>query len=340
MADSRPIRVGVCGATGYLGQTCVGLLSRHPEVELVAVSARNSAGQPFNEVVKNSRVTLPIQSEIPTADVDVIFASLPHTVAAASAVEWRLNGVTVIDMSADFRLKDPQQYRHWYGTDHPAPGLCQDSTYALVEFSRDALMDCDLIAVPGCYPTAALIGALPAVNAGFAGRDVIIDAKSGVSGAGRSPSLTSHFPEVNESVHAYSAEGHRHKSELEQELGKGERDFCITFVPHLIPITRGLLATVYVQPTPGISVSQIRDVYRTLAEVNPFILYSAEPPRTKSVAHTNFAAVNVAEQGDTAIVTVAIDNLIKGGAGQAVQAFNVRFGFDETTGLPMNTQWP
>jgi N-acetyl-gamma-glutamyl-phosphate reductase len=338
------VRAAVAGATGYIGMQCVELLSRHPNVELVRLLGRSHAGKRFGEVVPGSRVELELEAGMDLGGADVVFAALPHTVAAAQAAAWVAGGAVVVDMSADFRLRDAAEYEHWYRVTHPAPELCRTAVYALPELPgtvRD-LADADLIAAPGCYPTAVLLAAVPALHAGLVERDVVADCKSGVSGAGRSPTLGVHFAEVNESVHAYSVEGHRHKSEMLQELrlaagGEGVR---LTFVPHLIPMTRGILATVYLTPLAGSSVDRIREAYREFCDGSPFLRYDEKPPATKSVSGTNLAALNVSEQDGTCVVTCAIDNLLKGAAGQGVQAFNLRFGLDETAGLPLYPVWP
>ncbi|HKR98462.1 MAG TPA: N-acetyl-gamma-glutamyl-phosphate reductase, partial [Candidatus Dormibacteraeota bacterium] len=273
--------------------------------------------------------------------VDVVFAALPHGVAAAHARGWLSRGAAVIDMSADFRLADPAQYRAWYGVDHPAPDLCDEAVYALVELHRDQLRSANLIAVPGCYPTAALLAVAPALRSGLIDNEVVVDAKSGVSGAGRSASLGTHFAEVNESVHAYAVEGHRHKPEMLAQLqALGGEAVSLTFVPHLIPMTRGILATAYLRPAHAVAAAQVVETYQAFAAENVFVRWSDRPPATKVVSGTNFAAMHAAMQDEVVVVTVAIDNLVKGAAGQAVQAMNVRHGFDETLGLERWPLWP
>jgi N-acetyl-gamma-glutamyl-phosphate reductase len=337
------VRAAVAGATGYIGMQCVELLSRHPNVELVRLLGRSHAGRRFDEVVPGSRVSLPIEEGMDLGGADVVFAALPHTVAAAQAAAWVDGGAVVIDMSADFRLRDAAEYEKWYRVTHPAPDLCATAVYALPELPGVQVVDADIIAAPGCYPTATLLAAVPGLHAGLVEHDVVADCKSGVSGAGRSPSLGVHFAEVNESVHAYGVEGHRHKSEMLQELrrvaGNGS-DVRLTFVPHLIPMTRGILATVYLRPKGGTSVDRLREVYQEFCDGSAFLRYDARPPATKSVWGTNLAAVNVSEQDGVCVVTCAIDNLLKGAAGQGVQALNLRFGFDETAGLPLHPTWP
>jgi len=336
------LRAAVAGATGYIGMQCVELLSRHPNVELTRLLGRSAAGQRFDEVVPGSRVALTIEAGMDVDGVDVVLAALPHTVAASQAARWVAAGAVVVDMSADFRLRDAAEYEKWYGVTHPAPELCRSAAYALPELPGSDLVDADIIAAPGCYPTATLLAAVPALHASLVEPEVIADCKSGVSGAGRSPSLGVHFAEVNESVHAYGVEGHRHKAEMLQEMRRaaGGSEVRLTFVPHLIPMTRGILATVYLTPKSGVTVERIREVYQEFCDSSPFLRYDARPPATKSVSGTNLAALNVAEQDGACVVTCAIDNLLKGAAGQGVQALNLRFGLDETAGLPLEPTWP
>jgi N-acetyl-gamma-glutamyl-phosphate reductase len=341
-AMTLQIRAAVAGATGYIGMQCVELLSRHPHVEVARLLARSHAGKRFNEAVPGSDVDTMLDAGMDLGGVDVVFAALPHGVAAGQARDWISRGAVVVDMSADFRLRDAAEYEHWYNVDHPAPDLCAEAVYALPELPGVNLADADLIAAPGCYPTATLLATVPALHNKLVHTDVIADCKSGVSGAGRSPSLGVHFAEVNESVHAYGVERHRHKAEMVQEMriAAGTDDVQVTFVPHLIPMTRGILATVYLKPRDGVTVAQIREAYQQFCTRSAFLRYDDRPPATKSVWGTNLAALNVSEQDGICVVTCAIDNLLKGAAGQGVQALNLRFGFDETAGLPLHPAWP
>jgi N-acetyl-gamma-glutamyl-phosphate reductase len=341
MSSPRRLRAAVAGATGYIGMQCTALLAHHPNIELVRVTGRSGAGAPYRDVVPGSDVDLRIEDTLELDSAEVVFAALPHTVAAQHARGWLSAGATVVDLSADFRLDDAAAYARWYGSDHPAPDLLGEAAYALVELERDALRHADLIAVPGCYPTAAILACAPALRARAVEPVLVIDAKSGVSGAGRSPHLGTHFSEVNESVSAYGVGGHRHKSEMLQQLNRAAGGSVqLTFVPHLIPMTRGILVTAYMTPRPGVAPAEIEAVYRDFCAVNPFLRFDASPPPTKSVAGTNLAALHCGWQDGVAVVTVAIDNLLKGAAGQGVQALNVRFGFGETAGLDRYALWP
>ncbi|HWF58309.1 MAG TPA: N-acetyl-gamma-glutamyl-phosphate reductase [Candidatus Dormibacteraeota bacterium] len=341
MAASDRLRAAVVGSTGYIGIQCVELLAAHPGVELVSLLGQRSAGRRFSEVVPGSDIDLVVGNGLETHDVDVVFAALPHSVAAGHAQAWLDSGAVVVDMSADFRIADVAEYQRWYGVIHPAPQLCERAVYGLVEVERDRLRTADLIAAPGCYPTAALLAALPALQAGLVESRVIVDAKSGVSGAGRSPSLGVHFAEVNESVRAYGVDGHRHGGEMlsRMRLAAGT-EVSLTFVPHLVPMTRGILATVYLQPRRDVTAAAISALYRELCDTEPFLRYHESPPPTKSVLGSNVAALNCTAQDGTVVVTAAIDNLVKGAAGQGIQAMNVRFGLPESSGLTTTSPWP
>ena len=336
----KTVKAAVAGANGYAGMTLVNLLARHPNVQLTQLTSRSYAGKPYSEVfplldLKGEFVTDPD----PTG-LDVIFSCLPHNVGAGKAAAWLAAGARVIDMSADFRLQDPTQYPIWYRQEHPAPDLLAKAVFGLPELHERELKDAQLIAVPGCYSTASVLALAPAVAAGLAASDLIVDAKSGVSGAGRSLGIGTHFSEVNESVGAYAIGGHRHLPEMTQELGKLSRngDLHVTFVPHLIPMTRGILATCYFD-LKG-SLDELQDAYQEFYAGHPFTKVVAQTPTTKLASHSNLCLINVSAQGRKAVVTAALDNLIKGASGQGVECFNIAFGFDRTTALEGPAQWP
>jgi N-acetyl-gamma-glutamyl-phosphate reductase len=273
--------------------------------------------------------------------VDVVFSCLPHNVGAARAAGWLDAGARVIDMSADFRLRDPAQYPAWYRQEHPAPGLLAEAVFGLPELYAQEIKDARLVAVPGCHSTAAILGLAPAVAASLVGGDVVVDSKSGVSGRGRSPSLGVHFSEVSEGVQAYSIAGHRHSPEVLQELralANGASAPQVTLVTHLVPMVRGILVTCYFDLVG--SVDALGDAYREFYAGQPFTKVLDETPTTKLARNTNHCLVNVAAQGGKAVVTAAIDNLVKGASGQGVECFNIAFGFDRTEGLLSPLQWP
>ncbi|HWO91675.1 MAG TPA: N-acetyl-gamma-glutamyl-phosphate reductase [Methylomirabilota bacterium] len=333
------LKAAVAGANGYAGMTVVNLLARHPEVELAQLTSRSFAGKPYASVFPLLDLEGEFLSEPEPGGVDVVFSCLPHNVGAAKASAWLAAGAKVVDMSADFRLKDPGQYPTWYRQEHPAKALLAKAVFGLPELHERELAGAELVAVPGCYSTASILALAPAVASGLVGSDIVVDAKSGVSGSGRSPSMGVHFSEVNESLGAYAIEGHRHLPEVTQELSALGRDrLRVTFVPHLAPMTRGILATCYFD-LKG-SLAQLQDAYREFYAGQPFTREVAQSPTTKLASHSNLCLVNVAAQGDKAVVTAALDNLIKGASGQGVECFNIAFGFDRKTGLEAPIQWP
>jgi N-acetyl-gamma-glutamyl-phosphate reductase len=264
---------------------------------------------------------------------------LPHNVGATKVEDWLSGGARVVDMSADFRLRDAAQYPIWYKQDHPAADLLAKAVLGLPELHERELRDAPLIAVPGCYSTATILALAPAAAAGLVGSDIVVDGKSGVSGAGRSPSIGTHFSEVNESIGAYAIAGHRHLPEVIQELELlNGKDLRVTFVPHLIPMTRGILVTCYFD-LKG-SLAELQDTYSEFYDGQPFTRIVGQSPTTKLASHSNLCLVNVAAQGKKAVVTAALDNLVKGASGQGVECFNIAFGFDRRTALEAAVQWP
>lgn len=336
---SKQVRAAVAGANGYAGMTVVHLLARHPQVRLEQLSSRSLAGRPLTATFPLLDLDGSFQPEIDPAGMDVIFSCLPHNVGASKAGGWLQAGARVIDMSADFRLKDASQYPTWYRQDHPAPDLLRKAVFGLPELHEVELRGADLVAVPGCYSTAAILGLAPAFSSGLVGSDVVVDAKSGVSGAGRSVAIGAHFSEVNESLGAYAIGGHRHLPEVTQELGALSRNGVrLTFVPHLVPMTRGILATCYFD-LKG-SLDELRSAYAEFYTGQPFTRVVPQSPPTKLTSHSNFCLVNVSAQGEKAVVTAALDNLVKGASGQGVECFNIAFGFDRKTALESTIQWP
>jgi N-acetyl-gamma-glutamyl-phosphate reductase len=350
----KMVKAAVAGANGYAGMMLVNLLARHPGVQLAQLTSRSYAGKPYSEVFPLLELAGEFRPEPDPKHLDVVFSCLPHNVGASKVAGWIAAGARVIDMSADFRLHDPKQYPVWYRQEHPAPELLAKAVFGLPELHAAELKDAVLVAVPGCYSTASILALAPAVAAGLAASDFVVDAKSGVSGAGRSPVLGAHFSEVNETVGAYAIGGHRHLPELVQELNQlasphppaapatspasGEVPVRVTFVPHLIPMTRGILATCYFD-LKG-SVAELEDAYREFYAGQPFTRVVAQTPTTKLASHSNLCLINVAAQGKKAVVTAALDNLVKGASGQGVECFNIAFGFDRTTALEGPAQWP
>lgn len=329
------IRAGIYGVTGYTGFELVKLLERHPHVEIGFATARSAAGQRLNEVFP-TLLELPIISAeaADLAAVDVVFCCLPHGTTVPLVQRALEAGVRVIDLSADFRLRQPADYQRWYGKDHPAPALLAEAVYGLPELYRADIQRARLIANPGCYPTSVILALAPIARANLlADRTVIVDSKSGVSGAGRSLSLKTHFSEAHENFSAYNiGRQHRHIAEMEQETGAH-----IIFSPHLLPVVRGILSTIYVQLVPGTTPAQLCAAYQPFAD-EPFVALLPEGrlPDLRHVVGTNlcvlgFQAIDIAT-GRYIIVSVE-DNLLKGASGQAVQNMNILFDLDETLAL-------
>jgi N-acetyl-gamma-glutamyl-phosphate reductase len=320
--------VAVLGAAGYAGAVAAALLHRHPEFELRHVTARSDAGARLDEVHPRSRVPLALEAPTTELDVDAAVVAYPHGAAAPVVRELVERGVRVVDLSADFRLRSPAAYAEWYG-EHGAPELLDAAVYGLPELHRDEIRDARIVANPGCYPTAAILALAPLARAGLLG-DVVIDAKSGVSGAGREPSHGKHFVTVDETVTPYKVGGHRHTPEIEQELGDGIR---ITFMPHLVPLSYGELVSCYVTPTREADAGALlREAYAG----EPWVEVVDGPPGMHEVRETNFCRISAHADARTGriIVFATIDNLYKGTSSQAVQNLNLMFGLDESLGVP------
>jgi N-acetyl-gamma-glutamyl-phosphate reductase len=335
-------RVGILNVTGYAGVELARLLAGHPCVKLVSVTGRSAAGQRLGHVFPHmAALDLTIQTEL--ADVDFVFSALPHHESAEQLLPFINRGVKVVDISADFRLKDPSRYEEWYGFRHPAPELLQEAVYGLPELHREEIQSAKLVANPGCYPTASILALAPALKASLIDGNVIVDAKSGLSGAGRSLKLSGHFCEANEDVTAYAITSHRHQPEIYQELRALDSNLgAVIFTPHLVPMTRGILATCYAPLKTKTSTPQIASMYADFYRDEPFVRVVSEPPHTKHTLGTNmcFIYTTVDSRSGTLIAVAVIDNLIKGAAGQAVQNMNLMLGLSETAGLPQFAQFP
>ena len=323
-------RVAVVGAAGFAGALAAAIVARHPSLDLSVVTARSDAGRRHDEIYPRYRIPMDMEEfdADRVADVsDVALVSYPHGASAPVVRDLRERGVRVIDLSADFRL-DRDRYERYYQP-HEAPELIEQAVYGLTELHRDELGEADLVANPGCYSTAALLALAPLREIA---QDAVIDGKSGVSGAGREATGTTHFVSVAENVNAYKVEGHRHRAELERELG--ER-FPVTFTPHLLPIDQGLLASCYVTPTREVSVDEVHELFREAYGDEPFVELADSPPGVRDVRDTNVCRLHATCEPATGRVLAfaAIDNLWKGAAGQAVQDLNVMLGLPETEGL-------
>jgi N-acetyl-gamma-glutamyl-phosphate reductase len=347
--DSGRVRVAIIGATGYVGAELIRLLARHPSVDIVGLVGRDRSDEPI-EQTHASLATTGLAVDAARPEADAVFLALPHGTAAGLVSEIVADGAAVIDLGPDFRLRNPADYPTWYGFDHPTPDLLSSAVYGLPELHRaelDRLAGSRqaIVGSPGCYPTTTLLALAPLARAGLIG-DLVVDAKSGVSGAGRDAKPELMFGELNESVKAYGLGGHRHVAEIEQELAAiapaadaNPGAIGVDFLPHLIPMTRGILATCHVRPTRQVSQTELDDLYATAYADEPFVTVVPAPPATKHVIGSNEARIHVRFDARTGRVIVigVLDNLVKGAAGQAVQAFNIVHGLPETAGL---TQLP
>lgn len=375
MSFDRKIRVGILGASGYTGADLVRLLVAHPHVEIVLLTAERKAGQPIGDIFPHlGYYNLPDlisidEIEWPAVELDVVFCALPHATSQevikgllhetghslldeliietrADLANQISSEVRIIDLSADFRLRNVDTYAEWYGRIHTAQDLQSRAVYGLSECYRDDIKDAQLVACPGCYPTAALLALIPLLKSGkIQSSDIIIDAKSGVSGAGRSLKESNLYVEVAEAMHPYGIGAHRHMPEIEQELSvAASSDVRVSFTPHLVPMNRGELETIYVRLSEGVSAAQLKVCLEEAYVSEPFVhvLPGNAAPATRMVRGSNHCVLNVFEdrQEGRAIIVVAIDNLVKGSSGQAVQNMNIMLCLEETTGLMQAPLFP
>jgi N-acetyl-gamma-glutamyl-phosphate reductase len=330
-----PPSVSVFGAAGFTGALTARLLHRHPTFELRALTARSDTGRRLDDLYPHHRVPIELE-ELDVdrhADVDAAVVAYPHGAAAPLVAELRARGVRVVDLSADFRLHDPDVYGRWY-REHQAPELLAASVYGLPERYREQIRGADLIANPGCYPTATLLALAPLARGGLI-EDVVIDAKSGVSGAGRAPSEKTHFVSADENVNAYGVPAHRHIPEIEQELAALGAEVRVTFVPHLVPLDQGELVSCYVTAPRDVAHHDVETLYAETYAEEPFVELADTPPGVRDVRETNICRISVHTDQRTGRVIVfgAIDNLWKGAASQAVQNLNLMFGLPEDEGI-------
>lgn len=337
------IKAAVLGATGYAGIELVRLLTNHPEVSVELLGSQSFAGQKISDVYQNLRHIL--EKECEEADIekaskcDVAFTALPHGASKAVIPALLDAGLKVIDLSGDYRYDDVKVYEKWYGQEHTSPELLKESVYGLCELHRDEIKSARLIGNPGCYTTCSILGATPLLAKGVASdKNIIVDALSGVSGAGRSLSLQTHFCECTENSKAYKVATHRHTSEIEQELSNvSGKEIILSFTPHLVPQKRGILATIYMNLTEKVTQEELVKIYEDYYKDEFFVrvMPNGKLPETKHVVGSNFVDIGVVldERLNRAVVVSAIDNVVKGAAGQAVQNMNLMFGLDEKTGL-------
>lgn len=338
------IKVGIIGATGYTGNELVRLLSGHKEVEIVWLGSQSYVDKKYSEVYQNFFQIIDDKclddNIIELANTaDLIFTAIPHGFASALIKEEVLSKTKIIDLSADFRLKDIQIYQDWYEVKHDSPSLIEEAIYGLCEINREDIKKARLIANPGCYPTCSTLSIYPLAKEGLIDMNtLIIDAKSGVSGAGRGAKIDNLYCEVNENIKAYSVSSHRHIPEIEEQLGYAAgQDVTINFTPHLVPMNRGILTTAYASLNKDVSYDQVKELYDKYYSNEKFVRVLNEGvfPQTKWVEGSNYLDINfkIDKRTNRIIIIGAIDNLVKGAAGQAVQNMNIMFGLDESTGL-------
>ncbi|MBN1375243.1 MAG: N-acetyl-gamma-glutamyl-phosphate reductase [Dehalococcoidia bacterium] len=336
----KKIRAGIINVTGYAGVELARILWLHPDVELVSVTGRSAAGKKLGDVFPHMDCTgLTITTELETS-LDVVFSAMTHKASAEGIVPLVKRGVRVVDISADFRLREASWYGQWYDFEHPAPELLKTAVYGLPELHRAGIASAKIVANPGCYPTSAILGLAPLVKAGLVEPDLIVDSKSGVSGAGRTLTLATHFSEASDNVRAYGLGGHRHLPEISQELDALDpvAGISVTFVPHVVPMTRGIESTCYARARKGKLTGgkeELDKIYYDFYKNESFTRVVQQPPESKHTLGSNlcllYPAIN--EKTGRVVVISCIDNLVKGAAGQAVQNMNIMFGFPEKAGL-------
>lgn len=338
------IKAGIIGATGYAGVELIRILLNHPEAELAALGSVSFEGKTIAEVYPAFRelcdLTCMGNDEV-IEKSDVVFAAVPHGLSQELAAKCADKNKVFIDIGADFRLEKEEDYKEWYGLDYVYPELHEKAVYGLPELFREDIKKTRLIANPGCYPTSIALGLFPAVKAGLVSADgIVIDSKSGTTGAGRGLSQTTHFPDCNEGFSPYKVACHRHTPEIEQTVSKAAgRPVKVTFVPHLLPINRGIISTIYADLSQGVTEAKIRELYESAYKNEKFVrlLEKGAVANLKYVKHTNYCDISLHfdMRAGKLIIVSAIDNMVKGAAGQAVQNMNIIFGLDEATGLTM-----
>jgi len=334
------IQVGIIGASGYTAVEAIKLLLRHPQATVSVTTSRQGAGGSITDLHPQltGRLHCTVEDLTPQQIADrcqIVFCCLPHGTSAQFVMQLQDSGVKTIDLSADYRLGTPALYQRWYGEEHPDPRRLGQVPYGLPELFQSQIESSSLVANPGCYPTSAILPLAPLIQEKLIELEqVIVDSKSGVSGAGRTPKQGNLYCECNESFSAYSVGNHRHQPEIVDILERFTGNPCqVIFTPHLVPMDRGILSTIYVKPRSGVTTNQIRDCLQSFYDKHPFVRIVGHLPSTKYVAHTNYVDIAVRENGPFVILLSALDNLIKGASGAAVQNMNVMFGLNPTTGL-------
>ena len=342
--SGEKLNIAIVGSSGYTGGELMRILLNHPKVTVTAVTSEKSAGKPITSIFPHlagltSLVCESLDPDIIAKKSDFVFLALPHVTSQEAGFHFHQLGKKVVDLSADYRLSNPAVYATWYEHTHQYPDLLKEAVYGLPELHREKIKNASLIANPGCYPTSAILGLAPLMRKGMIDPgSIIIDSKSGVSGAGRSPSLAHHFPEVNEAFMAYKVGTHRHTPEIEQELSAlVGKQITLSFTPHLVPMNRGILTTIYATQVVASDTAQLYSLYQEFYHDAPFVrlLPVGQLPNVRNVRGSNFCDIGVYADQRTgrAVVITAIDNLVKGASGQAIQNMNLMMGFDEAEGL-------
>jgi len=334
-------KTGIVGASGYTGSELTRILSQHPQVEISAITSESHSGKAFSELHPFFRGIVDQQlisaDEILGMELDLVFLALPHGVSMDFVKKYKNQPFRIIDLSGDFRLNDPDTYEHWYGKKHCFTEAFEGAVYGLPELFADQIKNARLVANPGCYPTSAILPLAPLVSAGLIDtKRIIIDSKSAVSGAGIKPKDANLFSNVNDNFKAYGLKKHRHTIEIKQMLDRfSEEEITLQFTPHLLPVDRGILSTIYVQPTSNIALAPLKQLYLNFYDNKPFARLCENPPAIKDVRASNYCDIYVDYDPLTnnIILISVIDNLVKGAAGQAVQNMNIMLGFDERQGL-------
>ena len=330
-------KVGIIGGSGFTGEELLRFLSNHPKTEVIAISSRTLLGQSTNQIVEGSDLIFIEPDNDIFYDCEVVFFATPHGVSMDMVRTYVERNIKIIDLSADFRLKDTSIWKEWYGSKHREEQLLSDAVYGLTELNLNKIKSAKLVAVPGCYPTSSLLGSLPLLNSKLEIESIVIDAKSGISGAGRKTVENNLSEDIKENFRAYGLEGHRHLPEIKEiaELVSGY-PIKLNFVPHLIPTMRGIYSTIYIQ-LKELKGLDIRELYESFYEDSPnvSIMRSGEVPDIKSITKTNNCHISVNQSNieNQVIVISSIDNLVKGAAGQAVECYNLMYGFSQSTGL-------
>jgi N-acetyl-gamma-glutamyl-phosphate reductase len=336
------LRVGIINVTGYMGAEAARILHGHPELLLVSVTGRSAAGKPVGDVFPHlAPLALTVGEEL--GEVDAVVSALPHAASAERLLPYIERGLPVVDLSADFRLRRAEDYEPWYGV-HPAPQLLSQAVFGVPELRRDEIVRAKLVAGPGCHSTAAILALAPAIKHGLVEPELIVDSKTGISGAGRTLGLSYHFSEANEGVSAYGLDGHRQLPEITQELGAlwEAPPPNVTFVPHLVPMTRGIFVTSYATLRDGVAAARVRELYHEFYAPSPFVRVAGAPPATKQTLGSNDCLIypTVDERSGRLVVVACLDNLMKGGAGQGVQCLNLMLGLPEDAGLRALALYP